>query len=369
MTLNNKYIIIASVTVIIVFAVVRVIMYINNSDNPTEINNNRSFYYLTIDDEAQIGEIHKYIVDNEDQTIFKFSLPKFGSLPVASFDLDNSIFIDLGSDDSFYFYPSTGAANAAKENRIPATSIITSDGKRVAYNRLKEGADELTELIIKLSDGNERIIDSGSPYEIGVGMLKPIYWTADGQTLYAKKVHATEGDIIGLYSIDIQSLTLKRIDAIDELEISRYIFNEIDNVYGTKPIIRFSDDEEPARTIYRMSLDTHSITEFTLHNSGIDGLEAVDPSGRFIAYTYSMAEDGPGLWVYDTINRTEQLVISGMVPVTVLDWRGDEIIYLGNSIKGPTASTIYKYDLSTNSNITLVNKKYEHLQLIGWVNQ
>lgn len=330
-----------------------------------------AFAYTTVDEKNQTGGIRLFeTTTGITRRIYDFSLPTPGTFPVVSLGFRDSVFLDLGLPEQFRIDISKQTAETISEPNMHLPTLRSPSGRHLAFNRSRsgtmEGFMEETDLVIQSQDGTEWSIDSGSVGDIGIGMLTPFYWALDEQTLYAQRVHATEGDIVGLVAIDVQTMEQRRIQKIDELGISRYVFDEQGNVYGFAPIYLFGSEEEAQHTLYRISLSTGEATSFSFTSSSISDTFTVDPAGRYLAYGNGDDANAQNLWVYDFTTGEEKAVTENAVVFQVLPWKDGMLVFREENAIPPMRGSLVSYTVATDTRKLLVAGEDVYLSLIDW---
>ncbi|USN53785.1 MAG: hypothetical protein H6760_01285 [Candidatus Nomurabacteria bacterium] len=245
--------------------------------------------------------------------------------------------------------------------------ILSSSGAYLAFNRnIGEPKQDKTNLVILAADGKERSVESGSAGDIGIGMLTPLQWSADEKTLYAFYTHATEGNIVGLVAIDVATLSQQRIEKIDDLRVSNYVFDEVGNTYGFEPHYRFRPEDEAQTTFYRISLTSGETKSFTLQQSSLDDLLTVDPSGRYLVYANGDDFNSRNIWMYDMETGEERALTENAVVNEILPWKDGYLVFLEESVNTPAEKTLVSYDVNSGIRKVLLENVTGTFRLLGW---
>lgn len=362
------------IIIIVVSAAIITVLFVNSrKEHDIQIPLNPlapSFLYSISNEEEKSEEIRLFeIPTNNDYLIHGFSLTSPGIVPTISRLFQDKLLLDLESSDQFLISISKRSVEIVPSTDLGQSQLLSPNGTYLAFNRTKSdtvGLLDDTELVIQSKNGEERTLESGSVGEIGVGLLTPLHWSEDEKKLYSYRGHATEGDIVGLYEIDVLTLEQNRIEAVDELGISKYVFDNLGNVYGFKPFYRIRPEDKLQNTFYRVSLTTGEVTDFTLQNSSLIDMYTIDHSGRFLAYANGDNFDSQDVWIYDLDSGEEYPVTNNAIVYDVLQWNDGKIVFIEHSASQPAQSKIIVFDYNKNTSNVIFEGEGEIIDLIGW---
>lgn len=329
-----------------------------------------SFVYSITNEPTRSAEIRLFeISTNTQHRISRFSLPT-GTVPTIGFQSRDKLLLDVEVPaEQFLITISNKSVEKIRKTDAGFPVLLSPKGSFLAFNRPREALGGMlgeTELVIRPTDGEDRILESGSIIDIGTGMLTPLVWSADERTLYAYRTHATEGDIVGLYAIDISTMEQRRIEKIDELQISRYVFDQRGNVYGFQPHYIYRPEDKAQTAFFRVSLDSGEVTSMTLRNSSLADIFTADPTGRYLVYANGDDFNARNVWLYDFETETEIPITENAVVYQMLPWNDGQLVFLEQSETGPTTTNLVLYDIKTGTRKVLVNGGRHYFTLIGW---
>lgn len=330
-----------------------------------------SFLYNVLNKDDLTGEIRLFeIPANFDHPVYSFSLLSADKTPTFSLRSNTSLVLDIETPKQYLIDIPKKAATTIKKTDVSLPFLLSPSGSFRAYNQNVPGSDEKesTKLIIQSNDGSWRAIPSGSVGDFGTGMLVPLHWTSDEQILYAQRVQATEGDLVGLYAIDVSTLEVSRISMIDDLNISRYVFDAQSNVYGFQPFNRLRPEDSAQTKFFRVSLTTGEKTEFVLHRSALDDLFTIDPAGRYLIYADGSDFNTRDVWLYDISTGAERPITENTTVNDLLRWNEGKIVFLEENLAVPTSTSLVVYDVLKNSRQVVAGDTNSMIQLIGWYN-
>lgn len=324
-----------------------------------------SFLYLAADSEHGTGTVNLFEIPTHiAHHVRDFSFSPLGASPMAQLGFDDTVLLALGAQEQYRLAISTQTMESFQEFSLNFPAVRSPRGTYLAFNRAAGNSDDQTELVIRSENGGEKSLESGSAGDIGVGMLEPLHWSPDEKVLYAHRIHATEGAIVGLYAIDIETMGVRRVTEVDDLGISGFVFDGQDNVYGFQELYRVGADDEAQHALYRISLTTGVVTSYTLE-FGIDGLFAADATGRFLAYADGDDAADRDLWIFDLMTGEQHPVTENAVVHQALPWNETKIVFLEESVRPLGSANIVSYDVETGVRQVLVDDG-QYFALIGW---
>lgn len=329
----------------------------HDSSNPSQ----RNIYRF--DPKAQKSSIiYSFIASDQPEISPSYSM--YGDL--------YAILYNAGSEGNNLMIDSSGNRVDRFIPPVPFFQLLSPSGKLLAYTNIDNSTETKNIFIIRNTATNQEIKTVGVIENNGIEIwLRPIAWSQDEQTVYAEAIAPTEGNFVGLYSIDADTGEKSTIPFVEQEGLIQIQIDDNMRAYAVKNSEVDAFGNQEAANIYSFSLKNDSTEIFTLKNSKISQLMDVDPSGKYIVYSWSEDYFTTDLWLYNIETQQEIRLTTDSVVYERPYWSNGQLIYQGAARSDDSdeySSFIRIYDAKTNTTITVQKSASDALDLIGWIN-